>query len=27
MTDAVFEVGVIAANETTGFIWWRGEDD
>lgn len=27
MTLAVFEVGVIAANETTGFIWWRGEDD
>jgi hypothetical protein len=27
MTHAVFEVGVIAANETTGFIWWRGEDD
>jgi hypothetical protein len=27
MTRAVFEVGVIAANETTGFIWWRGEDD
>jgi hypothetical protein len=27
MTQAVFEVGVIAANETTGFIWWRGEDD
>ena len=27
ITRAIFEVGVIAANETTGFIWWRGEDD
>lgn len=27
ITRCTFEVGVIAANETTGFIWWRGEED
>ena len=27
ITRAIFEAGVIAANEATGFIWWRGEDD
>jgi hypothetical protein len=27
LTNATFEVGVIAANDTTGFIWWRAEED
>jgi hypothetical protein len=27
LTNATFEVGVIAANASTGFIWWRTEED
>lgn len=27
LTDASFEVGVIGANASTGFIWWRTEED
>lgn len=27
LTEATFEVGVIAANGNTGFIWWRAEED
>jgi hypothetical protein len=27
ITNATFEVGVIADNDTTGFIWWRTEED
>ena len=27
LTSATFEIGVIAANVQTGFIWWRTEED